>query len=122
MSMIDGYYPLQSTAIENVEMLKLLLDNGADVNREFCCCASCRSSLSRAIYEGNAETVRLLLQYGADAHYRPSFGDEELLSPCELVTRHNDVSIIDAMAGACDNSLRSRIAIRLRRLITLVRR
>jgi ankyrin repeat protein len=54
------------TAVEanNIAIIKLLLEHGADINKKACS----RPALSHAVARGNAETVRLLLEHGADVN------------------------------------------------------
>lgn len=53
----------------NTEVVRLLLDHGADVEQEQCCCMTCSTPLFVAIEAGHAATVELLLSRGADVNH-----------------------------------------------------
>ena len=59
----------------NVEMARLLLDNGADVDFQHCCCMACYAPLTYAVDNGNVEMVRLLVARGADVNYEIANSD-----------------------------------------------
>jgi hypothetical protein len=57
----------------SAEAVRLLLDYGADIEQEECCCMSCDTPLSAAIEGERVETVRLLLLRGADVNHVDQF-------------------------------------------------
>lgn len=68
--MIDAgsfMHPLPMAAMgRHWDAVRLLLDNGGDVNEEYVCCATQASPLILAVYQNNVDAVRLLLARGAD--------------------------------------------------------
>jgi ankyrin repeat protein len=73
--------PLTSAAWEgSTEVLSLMLDNGADIEQEYCCCMSCRTALDFAVEAKHVETVKLLLARGANVKHKDS-ADPEWTTP-----------------------------------------
>ncbi|MDT7605476.1 MAG: hypothetical protein QOF61_3473 [Acidobacteriota bacterium] len=65
--------PLVSAAWEgSTEVAALMLDNGADIEQEYCCCMSCQTALDAAVEAKHIETIKLLLARGADVNHRDS--------------------------------------------------
>jgi ankyrin repeat protein len=60
----------------NNEVVKLLLQNGANINAKN---VRGMSALSRAIYDGNFDTVKILLANGADIESKDDLGDTPLI-------------------------------------------
>ena len=66
----EAKYPLiWAAGAGSDEVVGLLLDNGADIEHEACCCMSCDTPLFAAIESGDAATVELLLSRGADVNH-----------------------------------------------------
>ncbi|HKC62412.1 MAG TPA: ankyrin repeat domain-containing protein [Pyrinomonadaceae bacterium] len=88
--------PLVSAAWQgNTEIVKLLLDNGADVEQEYCCCMLCSTPLIAAIETGHAETVKLLLARGADVNHRDKYDpDVTALQRAEKKENQEIISLI----------------------------
>lgn len=55
-----------------MEMVKILLENGARVNTPG---HENTTALHQAVLEGNTEMVKLLLKYGADKNARNIYGE-----------------------------------------------
>ena len=54
----ETHYPLVQAAWGgHAEVVKLLLDNGARVDKEYCCCMSCMTPLAAAVEGGHARFV-----------------------------------------------------------------
>lgn len=113
VSNIDATYPLQIAALKNYRTLKLILDNGADPNSEYCCCAFCQSPLVSAVDKGDPETVRLLLERGADINYIPRFSDDPYTI---LGIAWKKPEILSLLVNACDQTLACRVKYRVARL------
>jgi ankyrin repeat protein len=121
-SMFEPSLPLQVAVYKSPAIVKLLLDNGADVNKERCCCAACSSPLTTVIQENKTETVQLLLEHGANVEYRPRFTDGEPYSPFELAMRSGNPDIISLVSDACEQTLMCRIKSRTRRILRSIGR
>lgn len=93
--------PLVSAAWNgSTEVLALMLDNGADIEQEYCCCMTCQTALDAAVEAKRIESVRLLLARGANANHKdsadPSWttmrraeqgGNQEIISLLHQVSR-----------------------------------
>ncbi|KAK6543335.1 hypothetical protein TWF694_000087 [Orbilia ellipsospora] len=79
---LDGWSSLHEAAFvgDNVEMIRLLLDNGADIDG---LTAESVSPLNSAIIGGNKMVLRELLDRGADVHLRNTKGHNALYN-CAL--------------------------------------
>jgi hypothetical protein len=119
-SMNESMFPLEAAVYQEPKIVKVLLDNGANPNREFCCCASCSSPLTIAIREKRVETVRLLLDRGASLEYRPKFTDGDFDSALEVSTKEVNQEIIDMVTPACQEQFACRLRLRTRSLLRLV--
>ena len=71
--------PMNDNA-ENVDMVKVLLDHGADVNAQD---SLGNTALTLAVNYGHAEIVKVLLDNGADANLRRKDGPTALLAACQ---------------------------------------
>lgn len=63
-----GLYKIFPHAVygKNIGVVKLLLDNGADINQVHICCMDRSSLLMKAVYYDQKDMIRLLLSRGAD--------------------------------------------------------
>ncbi len=73
--------PLIIAAANNqIEMVKLFLEHGADINRLSTPVTLCPTALAAAAFRGYADVVRLLLSHGADIEKRGYQGRTALFS------------------------------------------
>jgi len=92
---------LLSVAAEgNVEIAKILIDNGADVNAKD---KDSDSVLLKAVAAGNAPLVELLIDRGADVAVENNFGWTALLLAKEH-SRNDIIKLIDKVANAAEAS------------------
>lgn len=112
-------YALPSAArIGNIEMVRLLLDNGADVDFQYCCCMACYAPLTYAVDTDNVELVRLLVARGVNVNYEIAYtGGMTLRTHAEQKGNKKVLEILDH-AGALP--WRRRAQKRLTRLVRLV--
>lgn len=116
LSTHQAVFPLQVAAYKSSESVKILLENGADVNQEYCCCAMCMSPLTKAISGDRIENAQLLIQYGADLDYRPSFSDGDKPLPLELAIEGGNGDMIQLVRSACERTLGCRVKSRAGRI------
>lgn len=116
-SKLEAVQPLMVSASGNADVVKALLDNGAVVNEEYCCCASCDSPLTRAMKGGQAETVAVLLDHGADINYKPSWGDVEPVSAFDQALQTGDPKIVQLAETACERTLSCRVRSRAEKIL-----
>lgn len=110
----DLQYPIVSAVYgRNTQIAKLLLDNGADVNHQKCCCMSCNRVLDIAIKNNDLEMVKLLLERGADVTLKPTYPDE--YSTLMRVARFGNFEMAQLIEEACKNNLQCRVEFRARR-------
>lgn len=88
----ETQYPLvRAAAAGHTEIVRLLLDAGAQADREQCCCMNCRTPLAAAADGGHAEVVRLLVARGANVGYRDRYDGKSSLA--EMAERRGDAEI-----------------------------
>jgi len=91
----DAYYlnyALPSAArIGNLDMVRLLLDNGADIDFQQCCCMSCYAPLTHAVDTGNLGLVRLLVARGANVDFPIAYDDGMTLRERARKTGHREI-------------------------------
>ncbi|MFZ1700504.1 MAG: ankyrin repeat domain-containing protein [Pyrinomonadaceae bacterium] len=122
VSRFDGVYPLAVGAYQDASIVRVLLDNGADVNQEFCCCASCDTPLTKAITVRRADTVKLLLERGASISYKPSWTDGTYDgSAFDRAMESPDAEIVHFAKQACERSVQCRIFSRIDTVLRLAR-
>lgn len=112
----DLQYPIV-TAINsrNIQIIKLLLDNGADVNHQSCCCASCQRVLDIAIKNNDLEITRLLLKRGANINLKPVYPDE--ISSLTYAAYYGNFQMAQLIEEeGCKNSIQCRAEFRAKRL------
>jgi hypothetical protein len=112
-STLERVSPIQVASSRSVEMVKLLLDNGADPNEEYCCCASCRCPLVSALDKGDPETVGLLLARGADVTYTPKFSVEPY-NLVDVACSSLNAEMVIRLDNACGLNPRCRAKVRMR--------
>jgi ankyrin repeat protein len=89
----------EASEVGNYQMLKTLIDHGADVNDDFG--SGCDILLNQTPLNmcKDPDCIRLLLNHGADMHYQRILGRENrLFQPCfmALTVGHGDVEIMRA--------------------------
>jgi hypothetical protein len=112
-SMFQGDSPVQAASYEDVETVKLLLDNGADSNEEYCCCASCKTPLVNAVLNNNIEMVELLLDRGAKVDYKPKFSVPPY-DICSIALENRNAQILNLLDKGCGINVNCRASCRLR--------
>lgn len=120
-SRFEPRLPLHVAAYDSPNVVEILVQNGADVNKESCCCAACSSPLAIAIEHNQEETVRVLLEHGADPDYRPSYSDGDRFSPFELAMKSENPEIVRLVGDACRKSLSCRIRLRTQTLLSVIK-
>ena len=118
-STFEKVQPLKVASYKNYQIVKLLLDNGADVNEEFCCCAGCSSALVEAMAKNDIEMVKLLLERGANINYKPTFS----LPPYtifDVASQNQNQEIISILDNACGKSVLCRAKLRSKSLAGLI--
>lgn len=118
-STFQPVYPLQIAAYRNYQTLKLILDNGADVNSKYCCCAMCDSPLVKAVRAGNRENVSLLLERGAEVSFKPYWADEPY-TIFEVAEEKNSKEILPLLAKYCDKTFSCRVRYRYNLLANFI--
>ncbi len=78
---------------EHRKMIKLLIDNGADVNIEN---LNGRTALINAVYNKELEMIKLLLKYGADANALSRWG----ISALSVAKERNYTEIVEVLTKA----------------------
>lgn len=116
LSKFQSIWPLFVVPKDSVQVAKLLLDSGADVNREYCCCASCRSPLVDAVSRNDVEMVRLLLQRGANVNYRPTFSDQPYRI-ADVALDNPNQEILSLLDNACGLNVLCRAELRYKRFV-----
>jgi hypothetical protein len=99
----DLNQPLPLAAMmDRREIVRLLLDNGADVNGQQCCCMSCKTPLTAAVEIGDVELVKLLIGSGANACYNIPYTERDTVLSLAEMKGNKEVSklICDACANA----------------------
>lgn len=112
----ESIYPIHKAAYKNANVVKLLLDNGADINKEHCCCMSCFLPLKKAVLAKNTETVKLLLERGADINYQPQFSDEDESHLINVSAKYANEEITGILKNNCEKQLDCRVNSRYRSL------
>lgn len=111
-------YPMVVAVKGNdVEMVKLLLDNDGDVNKANVCCISFESLLMLAIEENDVEMVKLLLSRGADVNFK-GYENQSVLMEAE---KSNNQEIKDLIADTCRESMQCKIKLRVAKLLNNLR-
>jgi hypothetical protein len=98
-----------AASIGNIEMVRLLLDNGADIDFQECCCMSCYAPLTHAVDTDNVELVRLLVARGANVNYAIAYEDGMTLrTHAEQKGNKKVLEILDEAAVALSWRLRAK--------------
>jgi ankyrin repeat protein len=109
----DARMPVIKAAWDKqTQAVKLLLDNGADVNSAYSCCMDSNSLLMVAVTMNDTATTKLLLVRNADLGFKDEFEGSDVFDEAYRV---NNPVILDMLYDACDRSIASRIRCRLRR-------
>ena len=117
-----GWFPVLSAVNSGKpELLKLLLDNGADPSGHYVCCAGGSSWLMAAVGRNDVAMARLLLARGADTGYRRHEGEPAWGGLVYEEAAKSDSEEIRALfREVCEADLECRIGTRLRTLRGLV--
>ncbi len=88
-----GLTPLQYTALRNKPLcMKTLISYGADLNITE---ANGATALHGAVYHGNLESVKILMEAGADPNKQDNFGN----TPLSLAKKTNNTSILALLSS-----------------------
>jgi ankyrin repeat protein len=109
----NGHLQSSTPLSLDILMVRLLLDNGANVNEVYICCFSASTPLMEAARYNHLETARLLLARGADVHFR-GYEEWTALKDAEQAGNQEMIDLLDA-AGAM--SWRHRAERRLLKLL-----
>ncbi|HRH45460.1 MAG TPA: ankyrin repeat domain-containing protein [Pyrinomonadaceae bacterium] len=117
-STFEPIYPIiKASYKKDVNLMKLLLDNGADVNQEYSCCMSSSTPLSNAVQYGDKNLVELLLERGADANYRFKYDNSWRNSIIDDALVKNDFEMAEMLtAKACKDSISCRAKSRAKKV------
>jgi hypothetical protein len=99
--------------------VKLLLDNGGDVNDSYQCCMTHESLLMIAISNNDVETSKLLLSRGADVNFKSDYEGRTMFDTANEAG-HEETSAI--FRSACDRNFRCRFESRKKDLLSLLPR
>jgi len=101
--MVPGLSPLHEAVFNDapLEIVRLLLDRGADVNKKSCgdgwaSSCNCATPIYIAACKGNVKMVKLLLDYGADVslvHY-------DKKTPLKIAQEQNQAAIVRILKAA----------------------
>jgi ankyrin repeat protein len=100
---------------KNFEITKVLLDNDANANEIYKCCASDKSALQIAISNNDLQITKLLLERGANLYFKGHFGG----SVFETAKETGNQEIITILENACENDLVCRAKFRFSRIVSL---
>lgn len=112
----DLLYPIVvAVGSHQNRIVELLLDNGADVNHQKCCCMSCYRILDVAIKNNDLVMTRLLLKRGADISLKPVYPQE--VSSLTYVAYGGNFQMVQLIEEeACQNSFSCRAEFRAKRI------
>lgn len=110
----DASRPIVTAAWnKQTEAVRLLLDNGADVNSSYVCCMNSKSLLMVSVSMDDEQTTRLLIDRGASLSFTDEFEGEDVF---DTASRINNGAITAMLNDACERSVNSRVVCRTRRL------
>ena len=89
-----------ATGMDRKDMVRLLLDNGADVNDRQCCCMECRTPLLVAVERGDECLVRMLIARGADACYDIPYTEGETIGSFAELRGNKEIAALVNQACA----------------------
>ena len=98
-----GWTPLMiacrnSSTYSNIETVKILLENGADVNIQNCWKSTSLSiACTHLNNDSNMETVRLLLEYKANPNLVDDLGRTPLMFVCRCSSDNHDIQTIQLL-------------------------
>lgn len=108
----DARMPVITAAwAKQPQAIKLLIDNGADVNSHYSCCMSSKSLLMVAVTMNDAATTKLLLSRNSDLSYKDEFEGYDVF---DEAYRISNSAILVMLYSACDRSIASRIKCRVK--------
>ncbi len=102
--------------------VKLLLDNGADINSIYACCMSSQSLLMVAVSMNDPATTKLLLARNADLSYKSPYGDPEMYDVFYEANQTKNPVILGMLNDiTCERGVASRIRCRLNKVLNMFR-
>jgi hypothetical protein len=115
----DAFPPVISAVRhKQTEAVKLLLDNGADVNSHYSCCMTSQSLLMVTVSMNDASTTKLLLTRNADLGFKDQFEGRDVFDEAHKV---NNPEILNMLYNACDRTVGTRIGCRIKKVTALFR-
>ena len=93
LNYLSGEFTPLMCSIENIEILKLLLENGADVNQAN---KMNMTALTMAVMINNTDAVKLLLEYNADVNVVSTLNDQ---TPLMFAIQNKNETIIKLLQG-----------------------
>jgi hypothetical protein len=101
----------------NAAAVKLLLDNGGDVNDFYYCCMTHKSLLMIALGKNDVETTKLLLSRGADVNFKSDFEGWSLFDTVRE-PGHDEANAF--FLRVCDQNLRCRFESRSKKILSIL--
>ena len=101
-SLNSGHQTFLSKACktQSVEIVKLLLEDGADANK-LCCVEKCPSVINIAIYKGNVEIIAQLLRGGINVNTRSCHPRMGMMLPLKDAVYENHIYAAEMLLLSC---------------------